>query len=186
MDKRKIKSQARLQQALKTLLASRDLRKITIEDLCNEAGVTRPTFYSNYRDLPDMLDQHLAQVLESLETIHDVVSKEYERPDEPQRIVHLLTTTLDMLDRDDPRLQVLFSDSPVIFPDQRFSELVLKLIENNGSSTVKKMSAAERLIIAHYFTGAILGVIRLWMQKPADVSSAQIAKTFSDMTPTGQ
>ncbi|WP_321448250.1 TetR-like C-terminal domain-containing protein [uncultured Cohaesibacter sp.] len=182
MDKRKLKSRTRMQSALKALLTEHDLRSISIGDLCKEAKVTRPTFYANYRDLADMLDQYLEEILEELEALHNDLNEQFTPCSQQERTTRLIQILLENLDREDPRMQALFSTMPVVLPERRFSRLVLKLIEQSVEKDIAQMPPEKRLIVAHYFTGATLGIIRLWMQKPDAITPQQIANIFSELT----
>ena len=43
-------------QALKKLLILKDLDKITINDISNDCGINRQTFYYHFRDIYDLLE----------------------------------------------------------------------------------------------------------------------------------
>lgn len=50
-NKRRRESQHRMESAFIQLLQDRDLRQISVTDICREAGVNRTTFYANYDDI---------------------------------------------------------------------------------------------------------------------------------------
>ena len=56
-DRRVRRTRARLRQALTTLLASKDIKDITVKEIADLADVNRGTFYCHYRDIYDMLTQ---------------------------------------------------------------------------------------------------------------------------------
>ena len=57
-DRRSLRSQRALRQALASELAeSGDLSRINVASLTERAGLTRRTFYSHYRDIPDFINQ---------------------------------------------------------------------------------------------------------------------------------
>lgn len=57
-DRRSLRSQRALRQALASELAeSGDLSRINVASLTERAGLTRRTFYSHYRDIPDFISQ---------------------------------------------------------------------------------------------------------------------------------
>ena len=70
-NKRRRDSQDRMIKVLVDLLRDRDLKQVTVTDICRKAGVNRSTFYSNYMDVFDLADsvqQYLEQEVESLYT----------------------------------------------------------------------------------------------------------------------
>ena len=73
-DRRSLRSQRALRQALASELAeSGDLSRINVASLTERAGLTRRTFYSHYRDIPDFISQIedglLAEIRERVELI---------------------------------------------------------------------------------------------------------------------
>lgn len=57
MDKRIKNTTKSIKQALFRLLEEKPLSKITVTELCREAGVNRATFYLHYTDIYDLLDK---------------------------------------------------------------------------------------------------------------------------------
>lgn len=54
----------RMDEALLSLLAERELAYITVKELCHRAGVNRSTFYLHYESIADLLDETLSMVNE--------------------------------------------------------------------------------------------------------------------------
>ena len=74
-DRRSLRSQRALRQALASELAeSGDLSRINVASLTERAGLTRRTFYSHYRDIPDFINQIeddlLVEIREHLRWLH--------------------------------------------------------------------------------------------------------------------
>ena len=69
------KTEKAIATALKKLLATKPLSKITISDIANECGINRMTFYYHYRDVYDLIDHifddTLRASLEGSRTIAD-------------------------------------------------------------------------------------------------------------------
>lgn len=56
-DKRNQRSRAALRRALVALMKQKPLNKISIKELCEEAGVNRSTFYGSYSDVYQLLKE---------------------------------------------------------------------------------------------------------------------------------
>ena len=66
-DRRSLRSQHALLQALVDQLGEgEDLSHVTVASLTDRAGLTRRTFYTHYRDIPDFVDQVEAALLEEV------------------------------------------------------------------------------------------------------------------------
>lgn len=59
MDQRIDNTYAALQSSMRGMLAKSTWDKITIQDLCTNAGVSRTTFYTHFKDKEDLLDSLL-------------------------------------------------------------------------------------------------------------------------------
>lgn len=72
LDRRSRYSQKMIRSALFELLEQKELKKITVTDICNLADVNRGTFYKYYHDVPDLL----SKIMDSLsEKISDILEK---------------------------------------------------------------------------------------------------------------
>ncbi|WP_058234965.1 TetR/AcrR family transcriptional regulator [Devriesea agamarum] len=58
---RRQRTRARLLDAARTLFAERGVAGVSVEQLCDAAGFTRGAFYSNFRDMDDLVAALLAQ-----------------------------------------------------------------------------------------------------------------------------
>lgn len=61
--------------ALIKLSAKKPLSSITISELCSKAGVSRMTFYRNYKSLEDIFGRHLTEVFEQYRNDADSCSE---------------------------------------------------------------------------------------------------------------
>lgn len=170
-----------MQEALRFLLGQKALRDISIEELTRRAGVTRPTFYSNYAGMSDMLDAYLSSLLEEIDRQHKILLEKPGNNDGHKRLVALVSSTLNNLDRDDPRLLALFNGAPAILVEHRFALLVQTLMNRSAPDELNHLPACEHLIVARYFSGAFLGIIRLWVERPDNISADLMARTFADL-----
>ena len=72
-DRRSLRSQRALRQALASELADgEDISRISVASLTERAGLTRRTFYTHYRDIPDFINQVEDGILAE---IRDLVSR---------------------------------------------------------------------------------------------------------------
>ena len=45
-----------LEQALKSVLKTKNLKKVTIQDIADECGINRNTFYYHFKDIYDLVE----------------------------------------------------------------------------------------------------------------------------------
>ncbi len=65
-DLRIIKTRERLQNAMLELLRSKELKTITVKEICTLAGISRNAFYQHYGYKEDLYDQMVAQATEKI------------------------------------------------------------------------------------------------------------------------
>ncbi len=56
-NKRYIETEKKIHLAFEKLLSSKSFDEITVIDICNEAGISRPSFYAHYEDINHMMNQ---------------------------------------------------------------------------------------------------------------------------------
>ncbi len=75
-DLRIIKTQEQLQNALLELLDAKELKEITVKEICGKAGISRNAFYQHYRYKEDLFEQMVEKATERIRNslvpvIHD-------------------------------------------------------------------------------------------------------------------
>lgn len=65
-DKRTLKTRKAINNALAELLAEKELRNITVQEIADKADVNRVTFYKHYYDIYDLYDKMKTNILSEL------------------------------------------------------------------------------------------------------------------------
>lgn len=65
-DLRILKTQERLQNALLELLRTKELKAITVKEICDNAGISRNAFYQHYSYKEDLFEQMVARATERI------------------------------------------------------------------------------------------------------------------------
>lgn len=65
-DLRILKTQESLQNALLDLLENKELKEITVKEICDKAGISRNAFYQHYGYKEDLYDQMVARATERI------------------------------------------------------------------------------------------------------------------------
>ncbi len=80
-DRRILRTERRLQDALVMLLKTKSIQQISVRELANTANITRATFYTHYRNPMDMLrhlqDKMVSQIIEIINTFLNVDTSEF-------------------------------------------------------------------------------------------------------------
>ena len=74
-DLRILKTQERLQNALLDLLRTKELKTITVKEICDKAGISRNAFYQHYGYKEDLYDQMVARATERIrDSINPIIA----------------------------------------------------------------------------------------------------------------
>lgn len=181
MDKRRKQTRLRLHAALRDLLGEMPLPRITVEALAKRAGVTRPTFYSNYPDLTAMLEEYLDQLLRGMEDHHTTLLRTVPPENRHDKLADHVQTMLDGIDPADTRLRALLEGVPSLAVERKMTELVERMMTEAEKDTSLPMPPEARKIKAHFTTGAFLGALRLYTSGPSAPRADVIARGFAHL-----
>ncbi len=81
-DLRILKTEERLQNALLGLLKDKDLKAITVKEICDSAGISRNAFYQHYSFKEDLFDQMAARATEKIQDAFVPVIPDYSQFEE--------------------------------------------------------------------------------------------------------
>ncbi|MHA6344590.1 TetR/AcrR family transcriptional regulator [Roseivivax sp. CAU 1761] len=181
MDKRRRRTRMRLQLALRDLLAVQPLSAITVEALCQRAKVTRPTFYANYANTAEMLEEYLTELLAEMERRHVTALEGVPCEERPARMRALSASIFRDLGAGDPRLAALVAGVPSLEAEARFARLVEGCIERGDPEGAAGLPAPIARMHAHFFTGAFIGLLRFWLAGRGGLDAELMAHHFTQL-----
>ena len=162
-----------LSNALKQLLQKKQITKITINDIAEACGISRMTFYYHFKDIYDLADWTLQEVLRA--TIADngtqdnwhqgflnllVVLKEHQS---------VILNTYRAIDRE------LIEQ----YLRREAEELLLPVVEER--STGLKISAEGKRRVAVFYSYAFMGVVMEWIPRNMATPPQEVAATTAAM-----
>ena len=186
LDPRQIKSKEKLHEAyLSLLIEGQD--QLSIQQLCNKAAVTRPTFYKLYKDIQelrkDLIEKLLAELKEAL-TIHNpkplnVMPKEEQSEN--------LTLFFEHVQKNHIAYETLLIYQPDALFIHGIQEILKSYIQDGISLSQTRsylIDVNEQLIIA-YVAGAYLESVRWWITTNYEVSPIDMATTLIELSLNG-
>ena len=186
MDPRRLKSRLRLHAALRQMLGQMPLRDISVEALVRQAGVTRPTFYAHFADVPEMLGEYLDHLLAEMSRRRhrDIACSDGAFPPLDSLGASVAGALRD-LDPLDPRLQAILDGVPGLSPELRFAAMLQEMMEANAPAVHAGLSPGQRQLQAHFFTGAFVGLVRLWISRKTELTADELGEAFADLVRNG-
>lgn len=171
-DVRVTKTQRSLVLALLALLENQSFAKITINDICNEAMVSRSTFYAHFEDKYRLLQFSLQEVDRRIfvaangktlrEALFDILSK---MQIDAKLLRNLMIAELDI------EVIELFQQHFMVFFKQKLQE---KAPENG-------LSEPKLEVIASFYASGISQTVALWIAKRLPISTEEMADTLCEL-----
>ena len=167
MDKRIIKSKNKLNNTLLSLLEKKQLKDITVLELCTEAKINRTTFYKYYKDIDD-----LVLIME------DTLIKELEQNINEIKRNYLLTYTNYILsniqEKQDIYIKLLGNNG-----DHTFLRRILSSVYNESitewQKLLKKASIEDLEKIYNFIVDGTIGIVENWINNKCQEDPNNIA-----------
>lgn len=173
-DLRVQKTQRALATSLLTLLKTNPFNKITINDVCTEALVSRSAFYANFKDKYDLLSFCL-----------EIFKKNLLEESEEMPFTDHIRNVLEKIQKD----VIVFKNLMMINLDVGLAEVIRNSFLNDLEHNLR-MCPKEILplpgpieIIAVYYSSAITNTIMYWVSKNMPYTIDEMATCLATLLP---
>lgn len=156
-----------LRESLTHLLRKKEFDKISVIDICNEAMVTRPTFYVHYSDKYELLEDSISNVL--LEPLEEYRVKDHKITDFEEMFSLCSEVIRNIEARRNEISDILKKNEYVSFYVRRY---LSKVLSNIISSRAIPLVPKE--IYSAYYSDACVGVISLWIKDDLPYTTDEI------------
>lgn len=175
IDPRILRTRQLLKNALIELLEEMDIEKISVNRIAGRAGINRVTFYLHYRDLPDMLEKIVDEMLEN---IHQVIKSNPEQAANDE--LPLLENLLKHIEANARLYKVMFTFRQSTMFTDRLVELIKEMITSRlvqkENQSDNPESTIQREIVIWYGSAALIGTIVNWLRKDMPYTSSYLAR----------
>jgi AcrR family transcriptional regulator len=179
-DERVGRTQARLGNALVTLILEKAIDEVTVQDVLDRASVGRSTFYLHYRDKNDLLLSQLEMFLETMSTTLSV-SKERSHRVVPVAEMFAHIGSQNKIYRalaDSGRLQDFFD-----LAQGYFARGIERRLKESGR--MANLSQHELAARASALAGSVLSLLRWWLDRGEKESPRAMDELFHRMVWNG-
>jgi AcrR family transcriptional regulator len=179
-DERVRRTQARLGNALVTLILEKAIDEVTVQDVLDRASVGRSTFYLHYRDKNDLLLSQLEMFLETMSTTLSV-SKERSHRVVPVAEMFAHIGSQNKIYRalaDSGRLQDFFD-----LAQGYFARGIERRLKESGR--MANLSQHELAARASALAGSVLSLLRWWLDRGEKESPRAMDELFHRMVWNG-
>lgn len=166
-----------LKESFINLLGEKDISRITVKEICEDADINRSTFYTHYNDQYDLMHQIQNELFENIETYLDA----YIKTDTTMVPVGVVEKIFAYIEENAPLCRLLLGErGDLIFQKRVFGLVYKKIISDLTKSGAVSKENAE-YIYAFTITGCI-GVIQKWLDDGMLKSPRFMAETVLRLT----
>lgn len=183
LDPRQYRSKEKMHQAYLSLILKGE-NQLSIQKLCDEASITRPTFYKQFQNIQELrLDLHneiLNKLKESLTFHNPKPLAEITREEIPKNMIPLFNHVYEN--------HIAYETLLVTHPDALFVNGVKEIIRNFVKEGIYYSKAEDQLIdvdkgfIISYVTGAYLESILWWIKNDYPYTAKEMATYLLTMS----
>ena len=176
-DARILKTKKNTRKALITLLKTKRFDDISVKDICNEANVSRGTFYLHYKDKYDLVHQYQQEIIKTgSKKVHEFLNS-----DRHLFFYHML----NFWNNEAELLLLLISKNGSTEIQNQVKSMLQINAEKNILPSVKTINLSERE--QHYFviflSNAIFGIIQEWVDNGKPETTEELSTIINKITP---
>lgn len=180
-DKRVIRTKALLIRSLSALMKQKNIKDITVKELCEYADINRGTFYLHYKDIYDMLDsieQELSdKFLQIFQKYNSETNEDFPYP--------LFLEIFKLVDDNAELFRVLIGPNG----DISFIMKIFKLYNIHClQSEFNKLSpqfSMDQVYYSNFILYGCVGLIEQWLSRDTKESPEKMAELITKLVSTG-
>lgn len=180
-DKRVIRTKALLIRSLSALMKQKNIKDITVKELCEYADINRGTFYLHYKDIYDMLDsieQELSEkFLQIFQKYNSETNEDFPYP--------LFLEIFKLVDDNSELFRVLIGPNG----DISFIMKIFKLYNIHClQSEFNKLSpqfSMNQVYYSNFILYGCVGLIEQWLSRDTKESPEKMAELITKLVSTG-
>lgn len=183
-DRRIVRTRQLLREALMQLIVERGYDAITIQDITDRANVARTTFYLHFSDKDDLLFQTMRDLYEELfasallPTLEEVHEGHFGGD----------ATDFAHVQQHADFYRIMFSEKGSAAFMARVRRYLAQFIQERLLEPLLPPGTQPRIplgIVAHFITGAQLGLLAWWVEQDMPYSAEAMARMMEDLCAQG-
>lgn len=171
-----------IRDAFLKLLAAKPVRRITVRELCESAGINRGTFYAHYLDVYDLLEQIENELLEEFET-----SFSAQLGGDPERLTGAdVCRAVFTLFQDNSELcAILLGDDSNKGIVEKFAEVAKRIYMNVYRTRFPEVSVPRLESFYLFVSAGCIALLKRWLEEGMPVSADVLAETAGGIMTEG-
>lgn len=163
LDHRQIKTRRALYDAFMSLLLEKNYDHISVLDITERAGVSRPTFYLHYNDKSELLMSRLKEFFHEFEMQHTKTGAAAST--DSRKFRFFIHTMLDIIVRDPAFFHLVVSGNAGTIVNRAIRDEIELLLSRFIKTVYKSTTNPKNLwLTASFYAGGLQGIIFNWLE----------------------
>lgn len=174
-DLRVIKTRKAIKEAFLKLIQEKGYERITIQDIANEALISKNTYYLHYLDKPDLMEQLMKESMDRLNVC--IVSTNLKDISKKDVYKTILVETFNVIQSDNVFYKCMLSQNG----QQNFSTQLKETMKSFMISGLGKRYQPHMEVRIEYMCSGLVGVIGQWINHDSNLTVEEIITQVSEL-----
>lgn len=176
MDRRTKYTKKTIKDTFLTLLAKKDIKKITVSEICNKADINRATFYRYYLDVFDLLD--------SIKQEFEIQLKNaYAPKDEDENtVLNFSKAMLTVFLENKELVKILFNTNNGLYFLNNILEIAYTRCKEKWEKDLPNLSEYDMEYASIFIFNGALGVVNFWVKNNFDKDIEEISSIIETLS----
>ena len=176
MDRRTKYTKKIIKETFLSLLSKKDIKKITISELCETADINRATFYRYYLDIYDLLDNIQKEFEKELKEAY-VPKNENEK-----NIIDFSKAMLNVFLKNKELVKILFNTNNNIYFLHNILEIAYERCKERWEKDLPNILEEDMEYATVFIFNGALGMINYWIQNDFDKDINELALAIETLS----
>lgn len=175
MDRRTKYTKKVIQDTFISLLSKKEIKKITVSEICSIADVNRATFYRYYLDVYDLLDKIQEEFINDLKRPYEL---------DPNRVNSVSAFTKEVLNvflENKELVKILFNTNNNIYFLNDVLEVAYNMCEQKWQHDIPDIPEEKIDCAAIFIFNGALGIVNFWVKNDFDKDIDTIANAIEEL-----
>lgn len=180
-DVRVVKTKKNLYNALNKLMTEKPFEKIKVMEICDEALINRPTFYSHFEDKYDLLNSMINDEKQNL--IDKIRSNYPNRELNKKYILTLLSDAIEIFVEHRKQVTSLYNNNRDSIAIDIVSDAINEEVLNVLVEAKLDIKGVPLKVIRDYYVGAFYGIMNGWMNDSNPATKEELISYLDKLLP---
>ena len=175
MDRRTKYTKKTIKDTLMKLLSEKDIKKVTVSEICKLADVNRATFYRYYLDVYDLLDKIEEDFINELKEPYQ---------EDPSRVSSVGAFSKEILAvflENKDLVRILFNTNNNIYFLNEVLEVAYDMCKAKWMNDVPEITEAEINYAAIFIFNGALGIVNYWVKNDFDKDIEEVSHAIEQL-----